>query len=201
MINLVAAAFVLAYFAFTIWHCRGLRFRTRDIAYASMAVALSIMLTYFRIPLPIGTAITFDVLPLMLLALLYDHRLVLVAGLAGGVLAGLICPGWEPIHWAQIPLEQLLCFSALGYTGVFGREKRSHILGGVLITTALLLTAHTLSGAVFYGQFAWEGWSPWLYSLVYNATYVLPDCLLSGLLLMALPLDTLAKTINGRNHT
>ena len=48
------------------------------------------------------------------------------------------------------------------------------------------LLCHLLSGVVFFASFAPKGVNVWLYSLTYNATFLLPSLVLSGL--VALPL-------------
>ena len=61
---------------------------------------------------------------------------------------------------------------------------------------ALKLTGHVLSGAIFYGQFAWEGWGPLGYSLVYNCSYMVPNCIIAVLAVRFLPLENLYKAIH-----
>ena len=47
------------------------------------------------------------------------------------------------------------------------------------------LFAHFLSGVVFFAEYA-NGQNVLLYSLIYNASYILPDALI-GLAILALP--------------
>lgn len=197
--SLFAGLFLLVYTGATVWMCRGYHLRIRDIAFSGLCCAMMILLTYIRIPLPIGTAITFEYLPLILLALLYDRRLAMISGLACGVLAALVAPGWEMVHWAQLPLEHLVCFSCLGYAAIFGREKNQCRLG-ILLAMAISFLGHVCSGAVFFGQYAWAGWGAWGYSLAFNASYMIPNCIVALLLVPALPLDTLARTIQKGAH-
>ena len=190
----VSMIFVAIYLVLTLFLCRGLKLGVRQIALAGMTCTLVILLTYIRIPLPIGTAVTFEFIPLMLLALLVDPRLAMVTGVATGVLAAMIAPGWSIIHWAQFALEHLVCFSCMGYAGLFGRS-RVRLTAGILLAMAIKLTGHFLSGAIFYGQYAWAGWGPWAYSLVYNLSYVVPDCIVAIILMNLMPLERLSKAI------
>ena len=63
-------------------------------------------------------------IPLMLLALTCDWRLACVTGWVTGILAIFLIPAWAPVHWAQIFVEHLVAFSALGYAGIFGNGKK-----------------------------------------------------------------------------
>lgn len=199
--NYIIGILVLLYFLITLHLCRGLRLHTRDIAYGSLACALTLLLSYFpKIPIPTGSTIDLAILPLMLLALLYDYRVAIVSGFACGILVIFTVPGWAPVHWAQIPIEHLLCMTALGYAGVFGNRSRSKVLCGVVLATALKLTGHVLSGVLFFSQNAWEGWGPWGYSLSFNCSSIIPEGIIAAIVVMALPLPMMAKAIHGGNR-
>ena len=43
-----------------------------------------------------------------------------------------------------------------------------------------------ISGVVVFGSYAPEGISPWIYSLTYNATYMLPDMVINLVVLALL---------------
>ena len=50
--------------------------------------------------------------------------------------------------------------------------------GAVLGATVAVLArfaCHFLSGVVFFGSFAPEGWNPYVYSAAYNAAYLAPS--------------------------
>lgn len=58
---------------------------------------------------------------------------------------------------------------------------------GVIIGTigafALQLISFTLSGAVFFAEYAPEGVSPWAYSVGYNASYLVPELIISAIVI------------------
>ncbi len=54
---------------------------------------------------------------------------------------------------------------------------------GVLIGGALVFTAHFFAGVVFFAQYAPAGSSVWVYSAIYNASYVTPQIVLSLIIL------------------
>lgn len=192
----MAACFVLAYYGASLWICRSVHIGVREIAYSGLTCALVVLLTYLRLPLPtpFGTAVTVEYIPLILLAVLVDYRLATITGIVCGLVVAMVGPGWSMMHWAQLVLEQLLCFSCLGYAGIFGKGKKKRTWG-VLLAMFIAFVGHVLSGVIFYGQYALEGWGVWTYSLVYNCSYMVPDTIVAVLMVRALPIETLLKVI------
>ena len=106
-------------------------------------------------------------------------------------------PAWAPVHWAQIPVEHLVAFSALGYAGVFGSDKKWKVLCGVLLAILLRFMGQMLSGVVFFSQNAWDGWGAWGYSITYHLSCKIPEGTATTLIMLALPLNTIKKAIGG----
>lgn len=194
--NIVAAAFAVCYLGTTLFLCRGFRFNTRSMCYGALVIAMTLVLSCIYIPLPTGASITLGSwLPLMILALVYDYRLSMLAGLFCGMLAPFLLPGWSLVHWAQYFLEYMAIFSCMGYAGVFGHDKKSRIILGGSLAVLLRIAAQVLSGVIFFGQYAWAGWGAWGYSLVFHLTAKIPEGILSILILLALPLGYLARLV------
>lgn len=194
--TIMTVVFLAAYFAVTLWLCRGIRLRTKELCLCGLFITLTVILQSIRIPLPTGATISpASMAPLMLLAILCDYRLVFPAGWVCGILCAFIVPGWQPVHWGQLFAEHLVCFSCMGYVGVFGTDKRWKLLCGMLLASALKLVGHTLSGVMFFSQNAWEGWDAWGYSALYNISQNVPLCLMSAVVVLALPLQTLKRAV------
>ena len=87
----------------------------------------------------------------------------------------------------------MVCFSCLGYTAVFGTANRGRILAGALLASVLKILGHILSGVLFFSQNAWAGWGAWGYSLAYNLSSTVPECAISIVLLLLLPLGALRR--------
>lgn len=192
----IAAVFAIGYLAMTIWLCRGVKLDARGLCLGGVICALTLVLASIRIPLPTGSNITCGSwIPLMLLALVYDEKLAMVTGWVCGILAMLLIPGWQAVHWAQIFVQQLVCFSCLGYAGVFGTDKKWKMLWGMVLAVVLRCCGHVLSGVIFYSQNAWDGWGAWGYSLAYNLSSRLPEGILSILIVMLLPVGLLRRTV------
>lgn len=198
----ITAVFAVVYLLATVWLCRGVKLNARALCLGGVICALTLVLATIRIPLPTGSNITCGSwIPLMLLALLYDYRLAMVTGWVCGILAMILIPGWQAVHWAQIFVEQLVCFSCLGYTGVFGTDKRWKILCGGVLAIFIKFWAHVFSGVIFFSQNAWDGWGAWGYSLTYHLSSKIPEGVLSLVILMVLPLSVLKKAAKGAART
>ena len=196
MISLtITAVFAVVYLLATLGLCRCVKLDARALCLGGVVCALTLVLASIRVPLPTGSNITCGSwIPLMLLALVYDYRLSILAGWVCGLLAMILIPGWQAVHWAQIFVQQLVCFSCLGYAGIFGSEKRQKALCGMVLAVFLRCCGHVLSGVIFYSQNAWDGWGAWGYSLAYNLSSRLPEGILSIVIVSLLPLKLLRRS-------
>lgn len=157
----------------------------------ALAVALSAVLHFLRLyALPQGGTVSLEMLPIFVVA----FRRGAVAGVATGVVFGLVDVILEPmvVHPAQLILDYPLAFGLVGAAGllrpVWRRywERSTHlghakdltlglVLGitpGVLLGAALRFGAHFVSGIIFFASYAPKGQPIWLYSLMYNGSYV-----------------------------
>lgn len=192
----ITAVFAAVYLLVTVMLCRRLKLNTRALCLGGVICALTLVLATIRIPLPTGSNITCGSwIPLMLLSLVYDYRLSMLTGWVCGILAMILIPGWQAVHWAQIFVQQLVCFSCLGYAGVFGSDKRWKAICGMALAVFIRCCGHVLSGVIFYSQNAWDGWGAWGYSLAYNLSSRLPEGILSILIVSLLPLKLMRRTI------
>ena len=193
---IITTVFAIGYLLVTVWLCRGVKLDARALCLGGVICALTLVLASIRIPLPTGSNITCGSwIPLMLLALAYDYRLAMVTGWVCGILAMILIPGWQAVHWAQIFVQQLVCFSCLGYAGVFGTDKRWKMLCGMVVAVFIRCCGHVLSGVIFYSQNAWDGWGAWGYSLAYNLSSRLPEGVLSILIISLLPVGLMRRTL------
>jgi len=187
----ITVVFSVSYLAITVYLCRGAALRVKDLCYCGICIALTLVLESFRIPLPTGATIPLaSMLPLMILSL-YSYKLAMLGGFVTGVMALLFVPDWQPVHWGQVFVEHLVCFSCIGYTGIFGSASKKKLLAGVLLASILKICGHTLSGVLFFSQDAWDGWGAWGYSLVYNISQNVPLAIACGIIFLSIPLKTM----------
>lgn len=154
------------------------REQVRRLAEVAIAVALVAVLSNVRVyKLPQGGSITAgSMVPVFYIALRWGVRW----GILAGVLAGVVNYLTEPffVHPVQVVLDYPVAFGALGLAGFFPQASAAGVvLGG--LGRAL---AHFVSGVVFFAQYAPKGQSPWLYSAIYNGSYMLPEIVISAVL-------------------
>lgn len=165
----------------------------------ALCVALAVALS--RIPafkLPYGGSLSLEMLPIMVVALRRGFR----AGIIAGVLTSVAVFLFEPfvVHWAQVALDYPVAFGAVGlaaagsaaWTRAVARGRMlmagwTVVLPACFLGGALRYVAHFISGVVFFGSYAPKGQPVVVYSLVYNATYMVPAtivCAIAAALLM-----------------
>ncbi len=174
---------------------------TRALAYGGMAVALSAVLSLIVVwKMPQGGTVTAaSMLPLVFFALAFGVRWGVLAGTVFGGIQ-LLLPGAFLVHPVQVLLDYPLAFAALGLAGVFAlpaakRAESPELLRrvarlplfapvlGTLLAMAARTLCHVLSGVVFFALYAPEGQNVWLYSLVYNGSYMIPEAVVTAALL------------------
>ena len=85
----------------------------------------------------------------------------------------------------QLVLDYLLAFGSLGLSGIFASSKNGLVKG--YLTGILGRYVFTvLSGWIFFGEYAWEGWPVLPYSLVYNGIYIFAEAAVT-LVVLAIP--------------
>ncbi|MBS7619667.1 energy-coupled thiamine transporter ThiT [Candidatus Bathyarchaeota archaeon] len=155
---------------------------TRILAEISVTVALSVILNMIKVySLPQGGSITLgSMIPLLLLS----YRRGVGVGVYAGVVFGLIQMVIEGYIYypLQIILDYPLAFGCLGLAGLF---KKHQIIGTVVALTGRFL-AHFISGVVFFAEYAPKEMDPILYSAVYNGSYIVPEMVISCIVIYAL---------------
>ncbi|MDR0840769.1 MAG: energy-coupled thiamine transporter ThiT [Christensenellaceae bacterium] len=147
---------------------------TRALVYGALCVSLSFILSYVKLfSLPMGGSITLcAMLPVAMYAAMFGPRYGFVAGLALGVLQ--LMQDFYVVHWAQLILDYFIAYACYGLASLFPKQLRL----GLLAAGVGRLICSTLSGVIFFAEYA-EGWgSVWAYSLAYNGSYIGAETLL-----------------------
>lgn len=164
----------------------------RIISQLSIGLALSVILNLFKIAeLPTGGAITLGgMVPIILLSLFYGPEIGFLTGFMYGILSLILGP--YILHPVQVLFDYPLPFMALGLAGFFKDKK----LIATIIAVLGRFTFHFISGVVFWGSNAPEGMSPYLYSLIYNASYLAIDGLICIVILTLIPVNQIYSILN-----
>lgn len=164
--------------------------KTKILVEGAAMVALANVLSFIRVyQLPWGGSITLlSMLPIVLFSL----RRGLKAGFTvsfvysllqfmQGVMDGLFGWGLTPgMLIACIFLDYIGAFTILGIAGIFRKKGFAGWMSGVTLAVVLRFGFHFVSGAVLWKSFGslWDGFSTentYLYSLLYNGSYMLPE--------------------------
>ncbi len=157
-------------------------------AYAEIGVAIALAAVLGQVRLfamPQGGSVSLELLPVIFIAV----RRGVVPGLVTGVVYGflqLALPGAFVFHPVQALLDYPLAFGALAVGGFIAVTGWRSLAVAVALACAARFVFHFLSGLIFFAEYA-PGWeAPWLYSLTYNVLYLLPEAVLTAVLLWPL---------------
>lgn len=158
---------------------------TTQLVFSAAAMALAIVTAEIKFTrLPMGGSITlFSMLFIVLIGYWYGLKAGLMTGFAYGLLQFLTDPVfYSPI---QLIIDYPLAFGALGLSGFFSEKKYGLFKGYILGVLGRYVFAF-ISGVVFFGHYAPEGTPATLYSLTYNATYIVPEAI-ATLVVISIP--------------
>lgn len=173
---------------------------TKKIVYGGMCVAIAFILSYIRLyKMPQGGSITLaSMFPIILYAMVFGTGPGIIAGVAYSLLQFIQEP-WM-VHWAQVLLDYPLAFGSLGIAGCMPRfitNAKTKVILGVSVSILLRGFMSFLSGVIFFADSAPVDQGPVLYSLIYNASYTIPEIIITSILAVAListPIYTTLKT-------
>ena len=141
------------------------------IVFVALATALSFIIVY---TLPQGGAITAgSMVPILWLSLRRGPKIGLFAGAVYGVVQLIVFPfAYNP---AQVLFDYPFAFGCLGLAGFF--QKRPIV--GVIISITGRFIMHFISGVVWFAPVYAPELNPYVYSAVYNASYLIPEMAIS----------------------
>ncbi|HEY4675235.1 MAG TPA: energy-coupled thiamine transporter ThiT [Candidatus Bathyarchaeia archaeon] len=153
------------------------------IVFIALANVLYIISKWYLpfLRMPEGGRITLaSMVPLLWFALRRGLRWGIEAGIVYG-LVHMVISG-DIYYPTQIILDYPMAFGALGIAGAF----RKNPLIGVGVGILGRFICHFISGVIFFGQYAWEGWNVIAYAAAYNATYLVPELIVSTIIIAIL---------------
>ncbi len=156
---------------------------TRQLVFCAMAMALATVTSMMKVfSFPFGGSVTLcSMLFISLIGYIYGPGTGILTGLAYGVLQFLIEPYiYSPM---QVLVDYPLAFGALGLSGFFANAKFGLVKGYLLGVVWRYIFA-VISGWIFFGEYAWEGWNALPYSMVYNACYIFAEAAVTVIILM-----------------
>ena len=156
------------------------------LAEAAMAIALAAVLGLLKVyTMPQGGSVSLEMLPLIFLAV---RRGVGPALAAGGLygLVQLVLPGAFIYHPAQAALDYPLAYTAVAAAGLISVRGWRTLAMAVTVAAAGRFVFHFLSGLIFFSSYAPQWEAPWLYSITYNLLYLVPEAVITVVVLWPL---------------
>ena len=165
--------------------------KRKDISLLTLCacmLALATILSFIKIfELSFGGTVTLcSMVPILYLALNYPFRWVFITSTAYGLIqmmASFYPPpaGTFAAYAADVLLDYVIAFGVLGLAGVFSKPFKG--TSGPIIGAALAIICrflcHFLSGILVWKVYAPEGQPVFLYSLVYNGSYMSIELIIS----------------------
>lgn len=156
---------------------------------SAVMIALATVLSLLKlIDLPYGGSVTAaSMLPLMLIACRYGVGWGCFVGFAHGLVQLMFSSSLSYVTGAVsvaavIVLDFVVAFAAAGAAGVFRRMKNpaQALLCGAVLVGALRYVCHVISGATVWAGISIPTAAATIYSLGYNATYMLPETIITA---------------------
>ncbi len=152
----------------------------RALTEGAILIALAEILSFLPLyKLPWGGSIDLAMLPILLFCCRWGFGPGMLVSCAHAILQTLF-EGGIAIGWQSIVGDFLLAYAVLGIAGIF---KGKFCLGATVACTARFLI-HYIVGATIWAEYMPESFfgmtmtTPWIYSALYNAAYMLPDTLI-----------------------
>lgn len=165
------------------------KFSTKQLVFCAMAIAIATVIsTVLKLPsLPFGGSVTlFSMLVICLVGYWYGPTVGLIAAVAYGVIQFITGP--YVVHPIQVILDYPLAFGALGLSGFFSNKKNGLLIGYVAGVFGRFVM-HQISGFIFYTEYVGDlhgNLLAILSSTIYNLSYLLPEMIVT-IILLAIP--------------
>lgn len=181
----------IAILLFALFRVKKIQLTPKLITHMGLMISLAFILHQIRIyHMPQGGSITLgSMVPLLFLSFCYGPGIGFLTGFLYGVISLLFNP--YILHPVQVLFDYPLPYMAIGLAGYFP----TRIFLGTTIAVLGRFICHFISGIVFFASYAPEGTSPYLYAFLFNASYLLPELMITLFLFKLLPLKNLMKQV------
>ncbi|MGL5259485.1 MAG: energy-coupled thiamine transporter ThiT [Lachnospiraceae bacterium] len=165
---------------------------TKQLIFSAMAIALATVIsTVIKLPSMVngGSVTLFSMLVIVLIGYWYGLKVGVIAAIAYGILQFIVQP--YVVHPVQVLLDFPLAFGALGLSGIFCNKKNG-LRKGYIVGVFGRFIMHMISGLIFYTTYidsiSGNLNAIWL-STAYNLSYILPEAIITVLLLSLPPVS------------
>lgn len=159
---------------------------TRMLVEAGIMIALAQILSYVKIyESPFGGSVTLgSMIPIIIFAIRWGSKPGILVGIVYGFLQFALGTKFS-YHPLGIFLDYIFAFGCLGFAGLF-RKNIYTTIGSIALAMAARFTFHFLSGVILWYTYAPKDMNIYLYSFIYNGGYMLPEFIISAVIVCAL---------------
>lgn len=164
------------------------RFQTKPMVFSAVAIALATttsMISIFKMPYG-GSVTLLSMMFITLIGYWYGLSIGLTTAVAYGILQLILDPYILSIP--QLFLDYVFAFGALGLSGLFSNKKHGLITGYIVGVFGRFIFS-SLSGIIFFANYAPEGMNPVLYSILYNGLYMGAELILTTVVMLLPPVE------------
>lgn len=153
----------------------------KQLVFSAVAMTLAVVTSVFTlIEFPFGGSITlFRMFFICFIGYLYGPKVGILTGISYGFLDLILHP--YVVHPVQLFMDYPIAFGCLGLSGVFSKSKFG-IVKGYILGVFGRYVCHVLTGVIFFYMYAGTQ-NPIVYSLAYNASYIVPEAAVTVILL------------------
>lgn len=142
-------------------------------------------------------SISFAMVPIFILAFRWGFKVSFIAGFIWGLLQ-IAFGDFYFLTPIQFLIEYFIAFAFIGFAGLFFKKIQSLLQNGnkksalqwvvlaILVGSAARYFWHFVAGIIFWGEYAPEGMSPVIYSLIVNGGTMLGATVLCSVIVVAL---------------
>ncbi|MBE6054768.1 MAG: energy-coupled thiamine transporter ThiT [Clostridium sartagoforme] len=163
---------------------------SKIMARIGIALALATILHFIKIvdlPNGAGSINLGSMIPILIISFIYGQEIGMLTGFLFGVIYLIISP--YILHPIQVLFDYPLPYMSVGLAGFFKNQK----IIGTIFGTLIQFIFHFISGVLFFGQFAPEGWSPLLYSFVMNGSVVGGNLIITLVIISLIPVTKIIE--------
>lgn len=166
----------------------------RKFTVSAIFVAIAYVLSFVKLlHLPFGGSITlFSMLFISFPSYFFGVKYGFMASIAYSLLQLIVDP--YIVHPMQLILDYIIAFSCFGIVGLFGKDDKDFMLGFIVACFIRFLSS-SISGYIFFREYAPEGWNPIMYTVVYNGSYIFTECILSIIVINVGPVKKIINNL------
>ena len=174
---------------------------TKQMVEASVMIALATVLSLFKVvEMPYGGSVTLaSMLPILIVSYRHGVGIGLLSGVVYSVIQQLLglnnlsyFTTWQSVI-AVMLLDYIVAFTVVGIGGIFRNriglkkllpptKQKIEIATGMGLVCILRFLSHTIGGATVWAGLSIPTEAALIYSIGYNATYMIPETIISVLL-------------------